>query len=33
LKGSNTSSKDGAYVTKLPDHDKKARLTDLTMED
>ncbi|CDW84081.1 arf-like gtpase [Stylonychia lemnae] len=33
LKASSTSGKDGAYVTKLPDHDKRAKLTDLTMED
>ena len=27
------SAKESNFITKLPDHDKKAKLTDLTMED
>ena len=27
------SSSIGAFINKLPDHDKKAKLTDLTMDD
>lgn len=34
LKASAFSGKnDGAYITKLPDHDRKAKFTDLTIDD
>lgn len=33
LKSSSGFGKDGAYITKLPDHDRKANLTDLTIDE